>query len=48
MAANRMTYDTEIGWNVDELGGIKEKGASYGIDLEMVALPLNVLSDDGE
>jgi mannonate dehydratase len=48
MAANRMTYDAEIGWNVDELGGMKEKAASYGVDLEMVALPLTKLSDDGE
>ena len=48
MAANEMSYDREIGWDVDELGGMKEKAASYGVDLEMVALPLNKLSDDGE
>ncbi|SVD75114.1 uncharacterized protein METZ01_LOCUS427968, partial [marine metagenome] len=48
MAANQMSYDRDIGWDVDEPAGMKEKAASFGVDLEMVALPLNKLSDDGE
>ena len=48
MAANTMPYHDDIGWDVDELGRMKEKAAGFDVDLEMVALPLNKLSDDGE
>ena len=48
MAANQMSYDKEVGWDVDELAAMKAKAAGFDVDLEMVALPLNRLSDDGE
>lgn len=48
MAANRMPCDRDIGWDVDELGRMKEKAAEYDVDLEMAALPIHLLGDDGE
>ena len=48
MAANDITFHRDIGWDVDELAAKKAKAAKYGVDLEMVALPLHALSDDGE
>ena len=47
MALNTMPLDREIGWDADWLAGQKEKCASYGVDLEMVALPVQQLNEDG-
>ena len=48
LAINDITFHRDIGWDVEQLASKKEKCASYGIDLEMAALPLHQLSDDGE
>jgi mannonate dehydratase len=47
MALNTMPLDREIGWDVDWLGAQKEKAASFGVDLEMVALPNPEMNVDG-
>ena len=47
MALNTMPLDREIGWDVEWLAGQKEKCASFGIDLEMVALPVQKLNEVG-
>ncbi len=47
MAINRMPIDREIGWDVDSLAGEREKAATFGVDLEMVALPINNLNEAG-
>ena len=48
MAVNDITFHRDIGWDVDELAAKKAKAAEYGVDMEMAALPLHDLSDDGE
>ena len=47
MALNTMPIDRQIGWDVEWLGSMKEKCAGYGIDLEMVALPVQQLNEEG-
>ena len=47
MALNRMPLDRDIGWDVEWLAGQKEKCASHGVELEMVALPVAQLNEDG-
>ncbi|HIG15869.1 MAG TPA: D-mannonate dehydratase [Candidatus Handelsmanbacteria bacterium] len=47
MALNRMPLDREFGWDVDWLGAQKEKAAGYGVDLQMVALPIQQMNADG-
>ncbi|MDP6776967.1 MAG: mannonate dehydratase [Candidatus Latescibacteria bacterium] len=47
MAATDITFDPERGWDAEELGAKKEKCASHGIDLEMVALPIHQFNEDG-
>ena len=47
MAANDITFDRERGWDADELAEKREKCRRYGVDLEMVALPLHQFNDDG-
>ena len=47
MAINSMPVDREIGWDVDWLAAQKEKCAAYDIELEMVALPVQSLNEDG-
>ena len=47
MALNTMPIDREIGWDVEWLAGQREKCASYGVNLEMVALPVQKLNEDG-
>ncbi len=44
--ANDIPFHREIGWDVEELAGEKEKCKRYGIDLEMVALPVQALNED--
>ena len=48
MAVNDITFHRDIGWEVEELAAKKAKAAEYGVDMEMAALPLHALSDDGE
>ena len=47
MAANDITFHPDRGWDVEELAQKKEKCASYGVDLEMVALPIHQFNPDG-
>ena len=47
MAINSMPVDREIGWDVEWLAKQKEKCAEYDIELEMVALPVQSLNEDG-
>ncbi|MBT4098054.1 MAG: hypothetical protein HOM68_06835 [Gemmatimonadetes bacterium] len=47
MAVNRMPVDRDIGWDAQLLGSEREKAASYGVDLEMVALPIGSLNEAG-
>ena len=47
MALNTMPVDRECGWDVDWLGAQKEKALSYGVTLEMVALPVGKLNEEG-
>ena len=47
MALNTMPVDRQIGWDVEWLGGVKEKCAGHGIELEMVALPVQQLNEEG-
>ena len=47
MAASDIAFDRERGWDVEELAAKKEKCASHGIDLEMVALPIHRFNEDG-
>lgn len=48
MAINDVTFRRDIGWDVEELATKKGKAASFGVDVEMVAIPLQSLSEDGE
>lgn len=48
MAINEITFHRDIGWNVEELAAKKARAAEFGVDVEMAALPLHALSDDGE
>jgi mannonate dehydratase len=47
MALNTMPVDRDIGWDVDWLTGEKDKCEKFDIDLEMVALPVQSISEDG-
>lgn len=47
MALNTMPINREIGWDVEWLTGQKEQCARHGVELEMVALPVNLLNEDG-
>lgn len=47
MAVNDVTFHRDIGWDAEELAQKKAKCASYGIDMEMVALPIHKLNEDG-
>ena len=44
---NFITFHREYGWDVDELVQKKKKCAEYGIDMEMVALPMAELNVNG-
>ncbi|MFH1567894.1 MAG: mannonate dehydratase [Gemmatimonadota bacterium] len=44
---NFVTFHREYGWDVDELVQKKELCASFGIDMEMVAIPVAQLNVDG-
>jgi mannonate dehydratase len=47
MAVNRMPVHRDIGWDAQLLGSQREKAAGYGVDLEMVALPIASLNEAG-
>ncbi|MDA0747908.1 MAG: mannonate dehydratase [bacterium] len=47
MAISDITFSRDYGWDADELGAKKEKCKSYGIELEMVALPIHKFNEDG-
>ena len=47
MALNRMPIDRDIGWDAEWIAGEKERCARFGINLEMVALPVQQLNEDG-
>ena len=42
-----ITFHREYGWDVEALATKKEKCARFGIDMEMVALPIAQLNVDG-
>ena len=44
---NNITFHREYGWDVDELAAKKEKCARFGINMEMVALPIAQFNVDG-
>ena len=44
---NNFTFHRNYGWDVEELIERKEKCAKFGIDMEMVALPVRQLNVDG-
>lgn len=44
---NNITFHREYGWDVEELAAKKEKCARFGIEMEMVALPIANLNVDG-
>jgi mannonate dehydratase len=44
---NHITFHREFGWDVKELIEKKEKCARFGVDLEMVAIPVHSLGVDG-
>ncbi|MEC9379111.1 MAG: mannonate dehydratase [Candidatus Latescibacterota bacterium] len=44
---NFITFDREIGWDVKELIEKKEKCAKFGIEMEMVAIPISSLNCHG-
>lgn len=44
---NNITFHREYGWDVKELIEKKEKCARYGIDMEMVAIPVAELNAEG-
>jgi hypothetical protein len=44
---NNFTFHREYGWDVEELIDRKQKCAKFGIDMEMVALPVRQLNVDG-
>ena len=48
MAANDITFHRDRGWDVEELAQKREKCKSHGVDMEMVALPLHKLNEDGD
>ena len=47
MAGSDITFHRDRGWDVEELAEKKEKAARYGVDLEMVALPIHQFNEDG-
>lgn len=47
MAVNDITFSHDYGWDVEELAKKREKCAGYGIDMEMVALPIHRFNVDG-
>lgn len=47
IAVNDITFDRERGWDVEELAKKREKCASFGVDMEMVALPIHQFNEDG-
>ena len=47
MAINDLSFSHERGWDVEELAGKREKCKSFGIDMEMVALPIHKFNVDG-
>ncbi len=47
MAANDITFHRDRGWDAEELAAKRDKCARYGVDLEMVALPLHQFNEDG-
>ena len=44
---NNITFHREYGWDVEELAAKKEKCARFGIEMEMVALPIAQFNVDG-
>ena len=44
---NHITFHRDYGWDVDELSQKREKCARFGVDMEMVALPIAQLNVDG-
>ena len=44
---NNITFHREYGWDVEELIEKKEKCERFGVDLEMVAIPVHSLGVDG-
>ena len=46
--AREITPDPSSGWTVEELGTKKEKAAKHGIEVEMVALPVQHLNLNGD
>ena len=47
MAVNDITFSRDYGWDAEELAAKKEKCKSYGVDMEMVALPIHRFNEDG-
>jgi len=47
MAINRLPFDREIGWDLEDLAAHRSKAAEFGIDVEMVALPVQQLNEAG-
>jgi mannonate dehydratase len=44
---NFLTFDRDVGWDVAELTAKKEKCEKFGVDMEMVAIPITELNRDG-
>ena len=44
---NFLTFDRDVGWDVAELTAKKEKCDRFGVDMEMVAIPITELNRDG-
>lgn len=44
---NFVTFHREYGWDVEELKAKRRKCGQYGVDMEMVALPMARLNPDG-
>ena len=47
MAISDLRFRRDLGWEVEELAQKKARCAGHGIDLEMAALPLHQLNEDG-
>ena len=47
MSVSDITFHRDRGWDAEELARKREKCASYGIDVEMVELPIRNLNVDG-
>ena len=45
---NFITFHREYGWDVEELVSKKEKCARFGINMEMVALPMAQFNVNGD